>query len=376
METNKEGQDPILDNQSSKKTYICDDCQKIFQKKSDLDTHRRSHSGEKPFVCSQCGSRFSQKSNLTSHLRIHNGDRRFKCPICSKTFVAKQALQNHERVHTGERPHMCNDCGRAFADASTLRTHSRSHSGIKPFLCHKCSKSFAHRSSLNQHLLAHEFKCDSPSPFCNSNQLKLPPSQKTFNNNTEIQQVCENKTEIPVTIPIIQNIVTDTGQEIQTDEKMIQPDEHIQLPSDSVCNYQHSAGIQQIALRHNGPAESSENSAAQPNRITTQPNQCTPFEYDFSQFGPDQIDCNPNMQQICLQRQQAQHFIHYSQTDQQTNNTYMNQAQHLMPLAQHLVIPSAPQIPPYMILNPQITSFMTSSPVLGANYTHPTINYY
>ncbi|KAI8390981.1 uncharacterized protein BYT42DRAFT_610249 [Radiomyces spectabilis] len=58
---------------SSKKTYVCTYCSKVFTKPSALRPHIYSHTGEKPFACTigGCERRFSVISNLRRHWKSH-----------------------------------------------------------------------------------------------------------------------------------------------------------------------------------------------------------------------------------------------------------------------------------------------------------------
>ncbi|KAM4521423.1 uncharacterized protein V3H82_002086, partial [Fundulus diaphanus] len=67
----------IVESQRKVKTGIklsCEDCGKIFIKKSALNTHMRVHMGEKPFCCDLCGQTFNQKAHLNRHMGIHTDE--------------------------------------------------------------------------------------------------------------------------------------------------------------------------------------------------------------------------------------------------------------------------------------------------------------
>ena len=49
-------------------TYQCQDCFKIFKKKSDFIKHRYTHTGEKPYQCHLCDYKSTQSSNLKTHI--------------------------------------------------------------------------------------------------------------------------------------------------------------------------------------------------------------------------------------------------------------------------------------------------------------------
>jgi len=73
------------------------------------------------------------------------------CDVCQKFFQRKGDLKRHEKLHTGEKPHVCVDCGKAFAQFTGLKTHRNVHTGAKPHECSQCGARFGDPSSCARH---------------------------------------------------------------------------------------------------------------------------------------------------------------------------------------------------------------------------------
>ncbi|XP_044013923.1 zinc finger protein 665-like [Aphidius gifuensis] len=137
-----------------KKTWICEQCGKQYEKQNELDEHRISmHPGDSPYTCNDCGKCFVSRQGLWEHGRTHAGSpAHFHCDKCGKTFSSRQGYLIHHRTHTGERPYGCQYCWKAFRDGGTLRKHERIHTGERPHVCPICKRAFNQKVVLREHV--------------------------------------------------------------------------------------------------------------------------------------------------------------------------------------------------------------------------------
>ncbi|XP_069364473.1 zinc finger protein 879-like isoform X3 [Maniola hyperantus] len=175
--------DTQLGNYTDQIQYICDVCQKIFQRKSSLVTHirahtyantfscklrerkfgqsstssspRRTHTGEKPFACKLCKYKCTVNSSLVKHMRTHSGEKPFVCKLCKYKCSESGSLLKHMRTHTGEKPFACKLCKYKCTVNSSLVKHMRTHSGEKPFACKLCKYKCSESGSLVKHMRTH-----------------------------------------------------------------------------------------------------------------------------------------------------------------------------------------------------------------------------
>ncbi|KAJ8101417.1 hypothetical protein POJ06DRAFT_267570 [Lipomyces tetrasporus] len=102
-------------------------CGKVFNQKTHLDIHGRSHTGSRPYVCDvpNCGKRFSQRGNLRTHRRSHTGEKPYVCEFCNKRFAQRGNVRAHLLIHEDYRPYSCklDGCNKSFTQLGNLKAH-------------------------------------------------------------------------------------------------------------------------------------------------------------------------------------------------------------------------------------------------------------
>lgn len=110
------------------KPFKCLICEKVFDRASQLDYHRRSvHLGEKSQICQICGKAFFRKNDLQTHLNVHLGTNQLICEVCGRKFNHVSNLIRHCRTHAGTKPYPCTICGKRFTQISSLSRHKNIH---------------------------------------------------------------------------------------------------------------------------------------------------------------------------------------------------------------------------------------------------------
>lgn len=142
--------------------YACNLCKKMFSLETALQTHIENvhMKNELQLFCSECGEVKSSEKELASHMTQHKAaktksEKRFDCGICGKTCPSRAMMIMHERVHTDERPFECQLCTAKFKTKTHLRTHQLTHTREKKFGCSVCMKFFALKGNLVVHLRTH-----------------------------------------------------------------------------------------------------------------------------------------------------------------------------------------------------------------------------
>lgn len=137
--------------------YICDVCDRKFNKKREIIQHMQEEHISREFICpeDECGKQFSLLRSYRKHLHTHSPnspEAKWICEYCAKCFNTKYKLTLHSRSHTNVRPYQCSQCPASFKQKTDLNSHLMSlHSDDRPFLCKDCGLSFKIPNSLRSH---------------------------------------------------------------------------------------------------------------------------------------------------------------------------------------------------------------------------------
>ena len=106
--------------------HMC--CGKIFYSQANLTRHKCNvHEEEKAFACNQCDKKFAIRADLERHRKREKKEFKFTCDMCGEKLVAKDKLKEHMDRHNNNKSHVCPVCHKMFRYSSNLSRHKKSH---------------------------------------------------------------------------------------------------------------------------------------------------------------------------------------------------------------------------------------------------------
>ena len=181
----------------------CNQCEKAFHTKIELERHKEIHETNSRVICDKCGKEFQTKQCLHQHLkRVHNEYeiakedtikkcdkcdieyekpdefnnhlkqcldelKDFECKLCDSRWVSHLSLCHHIAVDHKMMRHICDICGHVSPTIWLLKKHQNVvHEKISKLVCHLCARQVSSNFLLNQHMISvhgigeRKFKCD------------------------------------------------------------------------------------------------------------------------------------------------------------------------------------------------------------------------
>lgn len=152
------------------RSFNCNQCQKPFNRKENLDQHLRITHPKELLQCDLCGkllkTRLAMKYHINIHIKIQNGqqikeihknssDRKFKCETCPARFKIFNNLTAHESIHN--KKFECNLCNKKFGILILLTRHVKEiHENPGSYGCGICGRKFNKKGSLKTHEKIHK----------------------------------------------------------------------------------------------------------------------------------------------------------------------------------------------------------------------------
>ena len=131
---------------------LCPDCTRVFISPRTLAKHSYTHA-EYMYKCQDCNRGFTFKSQLESHRKVHLKMSRFVCfkPKCGKRFKRESELNAHLTAHSKNKI-KCDHCDYSNSDIRNVCAHSKVHSERLPYHCPLCNKGFKWQEQKRRHL--------------------------------------------------------------------------------------------------------------------------------------------------------------------------------------------------------------------------------
>ncbi|XP_011291324.1 zinc finger protein 493 [Musca domestica] len=140
--------------------YNCPSCYRQFMEKTSLKIHfSLAHNSQETVpnmpnehCCENCGKMFHRRSGLAAHERCCKLNEPICCTFCKLKFYTVLKYETHlNSVHYVDVRHECEICHKVFMNASHLAVHRRRHNQ-RYHQCHLCTKNYINNAELQVHL--------------------------------------------------------------------------------------------------------------------------------------------------------------------------------------------------------------------------------
>ncbi|XP_045107876.1 LOW QUALITY PROTEIN: zinc finger protein 316-like [Portunus trituberculatus] len=131
----------------AKKKVTCQDCDRTFGRKGELQQHRREEHSRRN-MCPICKRGFESEKRLKMHSQFHNVDGEYKCFYCPKRFNKAWKMKIHLVNHSGRPSYVCEFCGDDFLYPGKIVAHLK-HVHDVCYACKDCGRAipieYSHR---------------------------------------------------------------------------------------------------------------------------------------------------------------------------------------------------------------------------------------
>ncbi len=116
---------------TAKKKYQCEKCNRSFIYPSDFKRHEETHSGKKIFKCTHqgCNDYFIYRPDFKKHEETHSGKKIFKCTHqgCNDYFIKPNHLKKHALTHNNKKLFKCKyeECDYSTNYLHDLKRHTK-----------------------------------------------------------------------------------------------------------------------------------------------------------------------------------------------------------------------------------------------------------
>ncbi|XP_073813769.1 uncharacterized protein [Musca autumnalis] len=140
--------------------YNCPSCYKQFMEKTSMKIHfSMAHNNPETGLnirnnhcCENCGKIFNRRSGLVLHERFCRLNEPISCTFCPTKFYTVHKYELHlNSAHSIDVRHECEICHKVFSRSSSLTVHRRRHNE-RYAQCHLCSKNYINNAELQIHL--------------------------------------------------------------------------------------------------------------------------------------------------------------------------------------------------------------------------------